>query len=98
LFVVIFCAKVKRLDEEYLKLPARMRELALSQFGCLEFHAVSEGGDEVALSYWPDEQSIQAWKCHPEHALAQELGKSRWYESYSVQVAEVRRTYRAEPR
>ncbi len=93
-FVVIFRARTRTLDDEYLKVAARMRELALSQFGCLEFQAVTEGRDEVALSYWSDEQSIRAWKSHAEHVLAQQLGRERWYESYVVQVAQITREYR----
>jgi heme-degrading monooxygenase HmoA len=92
--VVIFRAKVRQLDEEYSRVAGRMRDLALAQFGCLEFHAVTEGEDEVALSYWPDEQSIRAWRNHPEHVLAQQAGRDRWYVSYSVQVAEMTREYR----
>ena len=95
MFVVIFRARVRRLDEEYLRVAARMRELATTRFGCLEFHAVTEGQDEVALSYWPDEKSIRAWRNHPEHVLAQQAGRDRWYESYSVQVAQITREYRA---
>lgn len=97
MFVVIFRAKVRHLDSEYSVVAARMRELALGQFGCLEFQAVSEGQDEVALSYWPDEESIRAWKAHSEHVLAQQLGRERWYESYVVQVAHITREYRSNP-
>jgi heme-degrading monooxygenase HmoA len=93
-FVVIFRAQVRQFDDEYSRTAARMRELAIRQFGCLEFHAVTEGDQEVALSYWPDEQSIRAWRSHPEHVLAQQAGRDRWYERYSVQVAEVTREYR----
>jgi heme-degrading monooxygenase HmoA len=94
MYVVIFRAKVRSLDPEYSRTADRMRELALSEFGCLEFHAVSEGDDEIALSYWPDEESIRRWKAHPEHVLAQKAGRERWYESYSVQIAEITRQYR----
>ena len=94
MFVVIFRAKTRSLDDEYFAVAARMRELALSQFGCLEFQAVTEGQNEVALSYWPDEQSIRAWKSHADHLLAQQLGRERWYESYVVQVAQITREYR----
>ncbi|HPF60382.1 MAG TPA: antibiotic biosynthesis monooxygenase [Candidatus Competibacteraceae bacterium] len=93
MFVVIFRAKIRQLDAEYVRVAARMRELALSEFGCMEFHAVTEEENEVALSYWPNEESIRAWKAHPEHVAAQEIGRKRWYESYSVQVAEVSREY-----
>lgn len=94
MFVVIFRAKVRSTDNEYAQVAARMRELALTQFGCLEFTAVTEGTDEIALSYWPSEGLIRAWKAHSEHVLAQQLGRERWYESYTVQVAEVTREYR----
>lgn len=95
MLVVIFRAKVRQFDAEYSRVAARMRELAIRQFGCLEFYAVTEGDDEVALSYWPDEQSIRAWRNHPEHVLAQQAGRDRWYQSYSVQVAQVTREYSA---
>ena len=95
MFIVIFRAKIRAVDEEYSKMAMRLRELALSQFGCIEFHALTEGQHEIALSYWPDEDSIRAWKSHPEHIRAQQLGKSRWYESYSVEVARMERHYRA---
>lgn len=92
--VVIFRARLRQLDEDYARAAARMRELATSEFGCTGFHAVTEGRDEIALSYWPDEAAIRAWKAHPEHLLAQQAGRERWYESYSVEVAQVARRYR----
>jgi heme-degrading monooxygenase HmoA len=92
-FVVIFRAKVRAVDAEYAEVASRMRVLALEEFGCIEFDAVTEGQNEVALSYWPSEEAIRAWKAHPEHALAQEAGRERWYESYTVQVAEITRQY-----
>lgn len=96
MYVVIFRARVRTLDDEYSRVAARMRELALNQFGCIEFHAVTEGADEVALSYWPSEEAIRTWKSHPEHVLAQQAGRERWYASYSVEVAQVTRDYRVQ--
>ena len=93
MYVVVFRAKIRNVDGEYEQTAARMRELALKEFGCLAFHALSEGREEVALSYWPDLESIRAWKSHPEHVLAQGIGRERWYESYSVEVAKVERAY-----
>lgn len=95
MYVVIFRATIRCLDAEYSAVAARMRELALDQFGCIEFHSVSEGLTEVSLSYWPSENHIRAWKQHPEHLLAQKNGRERWYKAYSVQVAEVTREYNA---
>lgn len=93
MFVVIFRATVKQLDSRYSTTAARMRELALSEFGCLEFTAVTEGDTEIALSYWPSEAHIKAWKDHPEHRAAQKMGRDRWYSSYSVQIAKISRDY-----
>lgn len=94
MFVVIFRAKARNLDAEYSAMAAQMRQLALTQFGCLDFTAVTEGDQEVALSYWPDGASIRAWKLHTDHLMAQRLGRERWYASYSVEVAEITRRYR----
>lgn len=93
MFVVIFRATVKQLDSRYSTTAARMRELALSEFGCLEFTAVTEGDTEIALSYWPSEAHIKAWKDHPEHRAAQKMGRDLWYSSYSVQIAKISRDY-----
>jgi heme-degrading monooxygenase HmoA len=93
MLVVIFRARIKEFDAHYSKTAARMRELALHEFGCIAFHSLTEGREEVALSYWPDEQHVQAWRKHPEHQEAQKLGQTRWYESYSVEVARIERSY-----
>lgn len=94
MFIVIFRAQVRQFDADYSAMAAQMRELALTQFGCLEFTAVTEGEQEIALSYWPDEASIRAWKQHGDHLAAQKLGRERWYAAYSVEIAEVTRSYR----
>lgn len=94
MFIVIFRAQARDLDAEYSAMAAQMRELALTQFGCLDFSAATEGDQEIAVSYWPDEASIRAWKQHSDHLIAQKLGRERWYARYSVEVAEVKRHYR----
>jgi heme-degrading monooxygenase HmoA len=93
MFIVIFRAKISKIDETYTTISKKLRDLALTKFGCLEFHAVTEGDTEIALSYWPDEEKIRAWKQHSDHLLAQQLAKKSWYESYSVQICELRREY-----
>jgi heme-degrading monooxygenase HmoA len=93
MFVVIFRATARTLDADYAAMAAQLRELALTQFGCLEFVAVTEGSQEVALSYWPDEVGIRAWKQQADHLMAQQLGRERWYSDYRVEVAQVQRRY-----
>ena len=93
MYAVIFRAKIAGLDEEYDRVAERMRKLALGEHGCLEFIAVTQDSEEIAISYWENEDQILKWKRDSEHILAQELGRSKWYESYRVQVVEVIREY-----
>lgn len=97
MYIVIFRATVRDLDAEYSSTAARMRQLAIEQFGCTEFHSVTEGTTEISLSYWPSEEHIRAWKAHPEHMFAQQQGRERWYREYSVEVAEIARQYHNGP-
>ena len=90
---VIFRAETNELDDHYFEIAKRMRELAISRYGCLEFTAVTEGRQEIAISYWNDLEAIERWKADEEHRKAQELGRKYWYRSYSVQVVEVLREY-----
>ena len=89
MYAVIFKAEVKELDESYSEMAERMRKLAINEYGCIEFTSCTEGNSEIAISYWPSKDAIKAWKDAPEHRQAQELGKSKWYQSYQVQVVEV---------
>lgn len=93
MYVVIFRARVLQFDEEYAHRAARLRALALEQYGCIEFHATTEGAEEIALSYWPDLTSIQRWKADSEHLMAQQFGQERWYSQYTVEIAEIQRRY-----
>jgi len=93
MFAVIFSAKSAELDEEYDLVAKRMKALALEKYGCIEFLSVAEGHNRLAISYWEDEAQILAWKKNSEHLLAQELGRTKWYESYRVQVVKILREY-----
>lgn len=93
MYAVIFRAKAGVQDEEYGNTVAKMRDLAFEKYGCLDFVAVTEGADEIAISYWQNEDDIRRWKSDSDHSLAQEYGRTKWYESYIVQVVEVKREY-----
>ncbi len=93
MYAVIFIAQLNKTDETYSDMAARMRALAIDEYGCSDFTSVTEGDTEIAVSYWQTRQQIQAWKNNPEHQQAQALGKAKWYKSYTVQVVEVVREY-----
>ncbi len=93
MYAVIFRAEILQLDAEYAAMARRMRDLAIDEYGCVEFVACTEGNTEIAISYWESEEQIQQWKQNAEHLVAQEKGRSKWYKSYTVQVVEVVRAY-----
>ncbi len=93
MYAVIFRAEVNQLDSRYSEMASKMRTVAISEYGCIEFTSVTEGTQEIAISYWQDLEQIKRWKQDSGHLIAQELGKTIWYKSYSVQITEVLREY-----
>jgi heme-degrading monooxygenase HmoA len=95
MYAVIFRAETDELDETYFRTAARMRELATEKYGCTEFTNVTEGNQEISISYWASQEQIGQWKEDPEHKKAQELGRAKWYKWYQVQIVEIRREYKS---
>ncbi len=93
MIIVIFRAEIAELDDEYHATATRLRDLALADYGCVEFLSFTEGNHELAISYWPSRSHIKKWRSNPEHVEAQGLGKSRWYKSFQVEIAEVESRY-----
>lgn len=94
MYAVIFKATINKLDNAYSKTASRMRELAMNEYGCSEFVSVTEGDQEISISYWNEQKDIIEWKQNSKHLAAQELGKSKWYKYYQVQVVEIIREYK----
>lgn len=92
-YAVIFTAIVSEMQEGYSEMVQQLHVLAKESVG---FLGMESAGDvfEITVSYWKDEQSISNWKQNSAHLYAQSMGKSKWYEAYSVRVAKVERDYR----
>ena len=93
MYAAIFRATIKELDARYSSVASRMRDLAIQKYGCTEFVSVTDGTQEISISYWQDQKQIEAWKQDSEHIAAQEFGKAVCYKSYTVQVVEILREY-----
>jgi len=93
MYAVIFRAQVKEFDDEYSSLAAILRDKALTEYGCSEFVAVTEGEQEIAISYWPTIEHIKKWKQDELHLEAQGKGKSKWYQHYKIDIVKVERSY-----
>jgi heme-degrading monooxygenase HmoA len=94
MYAVIFRATINQLDDEYNSKAKIMRDLAFSKYGCIDFVCVTEGDQEIAISYWENEGDIRRWKSDPEHSKAQEQGKVKWYKDYHVQIVKIEREYK----
>lgn len=91
MYAVIFRARVAELDDEYLQMAQRLKSLAFEKYGCIDFVSVTEGNEEIAVSYWESEADIRNWKNDPEHRHAQSLGRDKWYRSFSIDICQVTR-------
>jgi len=93
MYAVIFRATTKEQDQTYSQYVQNMRQLAFDKYNCIEFFALTEGDQEVAISYWHNLEDIKKWKENAEHASAQALGRTKWYKSYKVEIVEIKRSY-----
>lgn len=53
----------------------------------------AEDGEELILVEFETEESLKQWREHPEHLIAQGLGRSTYYSEYQVQVCSPIREY-----
>ncbi|GAA1406415.1 antibiotic biosynthesis monooxygenase family protein [Catellatospora coxensis] len=93
--VAIFTITPSGTDPEgYAAMNERMVALAESQPGYLgRESAVLPDGSDLVVIYYADAESIRSWKQHPEHLVAQQLGRQKWLARYRVEVAHVERAY-----
>ena len=83
--------------EEYVALADRMAALAKDMPGYIAHKGFfADDGERVTVVEFESEEANRAWRMHPEHREAQRRGREAYYESYSVQVCEVKRTAKFE--
>ncbi|HEY5227438.1 MAG TPA: antibiotic biosynthesis monooxygenase [Opitutaceae bacterium] len=93
-YAVIFTSQRTEGEKGYGRMADRMEELSRGQPGYLGIESArSAEGFGITVSYWASEEAIVAWKANSEHKGAQSLGKSSWYEGYTVRIAKVERAY-----
>jgi heme-degrading monooxygenase HmoA len=79
------------LQEEYVALVERMREIAITIPGYISHKGFwSEDGERVTIVEFEHEEGQRAWRMHPEHIEAQKQGRLTYYETYDIKVCELR--------
>jgi len=78
--------------EEYVAMADRMVALAKDMPGYISHKGFfADDGERVTTVEFESEEANQAWRMHPRHREAQRKAKEAYYESYSVQICEVKR-------
>ena len=57
------------------------------------FQSLADPDRVLSLSFWRDEQAVQAWRQMDDHRAAQAQGRSRFLHDYRLRVAHVLRDY-----
>lgn len=93
-YAVIFTNQLAKTAPGYEAMADKIFDLARTQQGFLGAETTRDAsGHGITVSYWADEDAIQAWKQVSDHLIAQKLGIKGWYERYSLRVAKVERAY-----
>ncbi len=91
-YAVIFTSIKKEETERYAPMAEKMVELAAKQPGFLGMESARQEVG-ITVSYWESMYAIKLWKENTEHLVAQKLGKTNWYEDYTVRICLVQREY-----
>jgi heme-degrading monooxygenase HmoA len=97
--VVLFRSRLTAaaLENGYGDMTREMAGLASSMPGFVEEKSfTSEDGEQLTVVWWQDHDTLGAWREHVRHRTAQHLGRERWFESYTMDVATVVRRSRFE--
>jgi heme-degrading monooxygenase HmoA len=82
-------------DPELEVVGGRMHDLATSMPGFISYRDyTSSDGESVTVVEFESHETLAAWRNHPEHQAAQEMGRARWFSSYRITVADVVRDKR----
>lgn len=80
-------------EEPYQTLAKEMSAIARELPGFIEEKSyVAEDGERVTIVLFADQTTHDAWRTHPRHQVAQNIGREKLYSEYRVFTAEVNYT------
>ena len=78
--------------DEYIALVERMAELARATPGYISHKGFfAEDGERCTIVEFEHEEGQRAWRTNVEHIGAQRLGRTKYYETFDLQVCHVLR-------
>ncbi|MFW5434866.1 antibiotic biosynthesis monooxygenase family protein [Paenibacillus apiarius] len=93
-FAVTFSSQRTEGENGYENMANHMVSLVSKQPGFLGAESVRDtNGFGITISYWESMDAIRNWKANEAHLMAQEKGKTIWYENYITRICRVEREY-----
>ncbi len=92
--IVLFRSRLSgAAGDDYAKMAEEMVSTARSMPGFVDVKSFeAEDGERLTIVWWQDEETLRAWREHPRHQIAQRLGRERWYDEFSLEVAHMVRS------
>jgi heme-degrading monooxygenase HmoA len=76
--------------DEYGQRVGKLFEIVAAMPGFLGIRSyASEDGERISVIEFASQEALAAWRGQPDHRIAQELGKQKYYAEYRLQVCEV---------
>src|SRR3974390_2404287 len=96
MIVTVFRTRLQPgLRDDYVTLVDRMVQIATTMPGYISHKGFfAEDDERCTIVEFESEEAQRAWRMHPEHQDPQRKGRDIYYESYSLQICEVKRTSR----
>ncbi len=93
MIVTVFRSRLREgLRDEYVALVERMTQLAASMPGYISHKGFfAEDGERCTIVEFESEEAQRAWRMNAEHREAQKKGRDIYYETYSLQICELKR-------
>ncbi len=100
MMVVVFRSRLRKgVDGDRLAAAGnRMYELASAMPGFVSYKDfAAEDGELLTLVEFASEETLLAWRNHPEHVEVQRQGRDEFFAGYHIQVCLPQRDYRYDP-
>ncbi|SEC93935.1 antibiotic biosynthesis monooxygenase [Streptomyces sp. TLI_105] len=93
-YTAVFTSVRTDAPEGYAETSTRMQEIVRDIPGFLGYESArTPGGIGITVAYFRDLESLDAWRLDTEHQAAKAYGREHWYDSYSVHIGKVERSY-----
>ncbi len=80
--------------DKYNETALKMLALAREMPGFISFKSyTADDGERISVIEFETEEHVTAWRNHPEHRTAQQLGRDKFYAEYHLSVSKTLRSY-----